>query len=57
MEEIVKKQIEELKYYLNTEYKSEQAKTMTFTYDEVLEQKIKLLENILGDWEYVKNKR
>lgn len=49
MKEKIRKQIEELKYYLNSDNKSEQAKVMKFTYDEVLEQKIKLLESLLGE--------
>ena len=49
MEEKIRKEIEELKYYLNNENKSDKTRKLVFIYDEVLEQKIKLLESLLGE--------
>lgn len=49
MKSEIRDKIKALEYYLNTKYKSEKAKVMKFTYNEVLEQKIKLLESLLGE--------
>lgn len=45
----IKEKIEELEYYFKTQYRSEIAKKQTWTYEEILCQKIKLLQELMED--------
>lgn len=46
---VVEEKIGDLDYYLNTDFKSEVAKNKKWTYDEMLQQKIDILQEILKE--------